>query len=461
MPLRAGRVLAFVAVAACVAPSREDGARREAWSLQAPPDAAPLAVTGAGQTGVNAPAEDLPTADAPVEAWVLYAERHNPGLSAARERWRAALQAVTEAGALPDPRLRIGAMLEHVETRTGPMMGQYGIEQAFPWFGTLDAAEQRAAQEAEGAREVYEAARLLVAERVRGALHELAWLERAVAVADGHSALVAQWEQVARSRYASGSAGQADVLRAQVELGKLEDRARTLADLRGPFLARLNAALGRPAGAPVDPPSDPYPVPGAIDEAALRDALPATSPALRARARAVLAADAGIELADAAYYPDFALGLEYTSIGRASMPVEGSGDDALALTLGIDLPIWRGRLDAGLARARAARSAAVAAAADEQLTLGADLAMTLYELRDADRRLLLYRDGLVAKGRQALGAVSAAYTAGEASLLELVDSQRELLEFELSAARAEADRSNALIHAEALTGVILHEEVAP
>jgi outer membrane protein TolC len=246
-----------------------------------------------------------------------------------------------------------------------------------------------------------------------------------------------------------------------VELGKLEDRSQTLADLRGPFVARLNAALGRPAGAPVDPPSDPYPVPGAIDEAALRDGLPASSPALRARARAVLAADASIELADAAYYPDFALGLEYTSIGRASMPVDGSGDDALAVTLGIDLPLWRGRLDAGLARARAERSAAVASAADERLALGAELAMTLYELRDADRRLALFRDGLVAKGRQALAAVSAAYSAGEASLLELVDSQRELLEFELSAARAETDRGNALIHAESLTGVTLHEEVLP
>jgi outer membrane protein TolC len=143
------------------------------------------------------------------------------------------------------------------------------------------------------------------------------------------------------------------------------------------------------------------------------------------------------------------------------MPVDGSGDDALAVTLGIDLPLWRGRLDAGLARARAERSAAVASAADERLALGAELAMTLYELRDADRRLALFRDGLVAKGRQALAAVSAAYSAGEASLLELVDSQRELLEFELSAARAETDRGNALIHAESLTGVTLHEEVLP
>jgi outer membrane protein TolC len=458
-PLRAGRVLALAALTACAAAPESGASRVGAWSLDAPQDAPPDAARPAART--PAAADELPSADAPVEAWVAYAERHSPGLSAARERWQAARQAVQEAGARPDPRLRIGVMLDHVQTRTGPMEGQYGIEQAFPWFGTLDAAEQRAAQEAEAVREEYEAARLLVSERVRRALHELAWLERALAVADGHRALVAQWEQVARSRYASGSAGQADVLRAQVELGKLEDRSQTLADLRGPFVARLNAALGRPAGAPVDPPSDPYPVPGAIDEAALRDGLPASSPALRARARAVLAADASIELADAAYYPDFALGLEYTSIGRASMPVDGSGDDALAVTLGIDLPLWRGRLDAGLARARAERSAAVASAADERLALGAELAMTLYELRDADRRLALFRDGLVAKGRQALAAVSAAYSAGEASLLELVDSQRELLEFELSAARAETDRGNALIHAESLTGVTLHEEVLP
>jgi outer membrane protein TolC len=458
-PRLAAWVLALVPLAACAAPRAGPAAGGDAGSLSAPHGAAPAAGDGTGR----APSDDpLPGAQDAVALWVAWAEAHNPGLGAARARWQAALEAVRQEGALPDPRLRIGYMLEHVETRTGPMRGQFGLEQPFPWFGTLDAAERRAHERAAEAAEDLEATRLLLGERVRTALHELAWLEHAVAVAEAHAALVSQWEQAARSRYAAGSASQADVLRAQVELGKLQDRARTLADLHGPLVARLNAALGRPAGAHVDPPARPWPAPVAVDETALRDGLPDTSPALRARARRVAAAEAGIELSEKAFWPDLAVGLEYTSIGRADAPVDGSGDDALALTLGIELPVWRGRYAAGERRARAERSAAAAERADARRLLEAELAMTLYGLRDADRRLALYRDGLVPKGRQALAALAAAYAVGDASLLELVDAERELIEFELSAARAEADRANALVRAETLSGVTLHEqEVSP
>jgi outer membrane protein, heavy metal efflux system len=42
---------------------------------------------------------------------------------------------------------------------------------------------------------------------------------------------------------------QADVNRAQVELGRLDEQLRSLLDMLGPAAAELNAVLGRPAHA--------------------------------------------------------------------------------------------------------------------------------------------------------------------------------------------------------------------
>ena len=67
-----------------------------------------------------------------------------------------------------------------------------------------------------------------------------------------------------------------DVLRAQVELGKVEDRLRGLEDLRRPVRARLNETLGRPVAAPIAAPVSPLPEPLAFDAAALVEGLDGT-----------------------------------------------------------------------------------------------------------------------------------------------------------------------------------------
>jgi len=287
----------------------------------------------------------------------------------------------------------------------------------------------------------------------------LVWLRAASLVTDGHLTLIGHWEGVARSRYSAGIGSQADVIRAQVELGKIDNELKTLQDLRRPIVARLNAALGRSAASPVPPVSDALPDLPQLDETALATALPDSSPVLRALARRVAAAEHGADLADLQAYPDFVLGLDYTFIGKARMAgVSGSGDDALAVTLGLDLPIYRDSIRAGMARARAEHSAARGDAADAAHRLEAELELALYELRDAHRRLELYRHTLVPKGEESLNAIAGAYRAGDAGFLDIIDAERVLLEFELAAARAGTDLARSLARLEALTGTRLHED---
>jgi outer membrane protein TolC len=88
-----------------------------------------------------------------------YAAQHNPGAEAAFNRWKAAIERIPQAKALPDPRLNLGHYFREVETRVGPQQQSLGLSQMFPWFGTLRLRGDIAAQEALIAQQRFEAVR--------------------------------------------------------------------------------------------------------------------------------------------------------------------------------------------------------------------------------------------------------------------------------------------------------------
>jgi len=385
-----------------------------------------------------------------------YARANNPGLEAAFLRWKEALERIPQANSLANPRLSFSGYLSEVETRVGPMEARVGLSQPLPWFGERRLKGEVAFAGSEEHRELLESARLKLEHSVVVAWCEYAWVERAVQITEGNRELLSHWESVARVRMETGLGSHADVIRAQVELGKLEDRVQSLADMRRPLAARLNASLGRPTGSVLPTPTFPLQSPPTIDERRLSEELVLSSPVLRALEHRIEGAEHGVDLADKAFYPDFFVGADYTFIGSADAPgVSGSGDDAIALTIGFDLPIWRRSYQAGARAADARMRAARKEHEDARHRLSSDLELALYQFRDAHRRVGLFRDSLIPKGEESVSALDTAYQSGDEGFLDVIDAERVLLEFQLQAARAEVDRAKALAEIERITGTSL------
>ena len=179
----------------------------------------------------------------------------NPALEAAFYDWKAALEEVPQARALPDPKFTYGYFVEQVETRVGPQRQRFGVAQTFPWFGTLRLRESRAGQRAIAAEQRYQQAKLALFYRVKELFFELAYLRQAIRLTEENIGLLKHLESVAQAKLRSGGEA-ASVVKAQVELGKLEDRLLTLVDLRRPLNAQLNEALNRDVGAPIPWPAE-------------------------------------------------------------------------------------------------------------------------------------------------------------------------------------------------------------
>jgi len=398
------------------------------------------------------PAESLPE-DARIEDFLSYAAMHNPGLEAAFNRWKAALERATQASALPDPRFTYKYFIEKVETRVGPQRQSFTLAQMFPWFGKLDLAGRAAGQAALAAQRRYEAAKLALFRRVKEACYEYYYLARAIDIMRENRDLVKYFERVARMRYRAAAAKHPDVIRAQVELAKLDDRLSTLEELRAPIAARLNAALNRPVDAPV-PWLKKVPMERiAASDRQVLEWLEADNPELGALAHEIERERHRIELAGKNYYPDITLGMTYIDTGDSrGREVRASGKDPVAATFSVNVPIWRKKYDAGVREALARYQSALKTKMDRRNLLQSEAKMTLYRLRDAGRKIDLYRDTLLPKARQSTKATEAAFRAGKATFLELVDSQRVMLAFQLALERALADYGQQLARLEMLVG---------
>jgi outer membrane protein TolC len=403
------------------------------------------------------------TEDATLSDYLHYAALNNPGLEAAFNRWKAALQKVPQARALEDPTFRYAYFIKEVETRSGPQRHKFELSQMFPWFGKLDARGDIALEGAHNERQRYESEKLKLFFEVKDAYYEYYYLSRAVAITEEHRRLITYLESVARTNYSTGITPYGDLIKAQVELGKFEDRVLTLRDLRNPLTAKLNKTLNRPFNHIL-----PYPRSIPEEKAAFTDDqlfawLKKSNPDLKAIDFTIAQEKAAIDLAKKNYFPDLTLGVEYINTNPALEPpanpetgevprVKDDGKDPVIAKFAINLPIWYNKYRAGEKEARLRHLAALRERSDRENSLIADLQMELYNFRDAERKIDLYRDTLVPKARQSFTVIQKAFTAGKTDFLDVVDAERTLLEFQLSYERALANRAQRLAKLEMLIG---------
>jgi len=362
---------------------------------------------------------------------------------------------------LPEPKLTYRYFVNEVETRVGPQEHGIGLSQTLPWFGKRGLQGDAATEAARAAQEGIASIQNTVIAEVANAYYELFYLGRSIEIIRGNRDLVLHLERVARARYGAGAATHADVIRAQVELGTIENRLGSLEDRRAPLFARLNALLNRPTTETFVLPSILTFAPVNYTDDELLAKVSLHNPDLRATSFEIEAAHRQRERANKNYLPDITLGLDYIATGDARMPgVQDSGDDALSATIGFTLPIWRSKYDAGVKEADAILRQQQFKRDQQLNTFHAETVTALFKLRDAQRQIDLYEKTLLPKANESLVATQRAYSTGAAPFADTIDAQRMLLNFELSFARAITDHHQARIVLEKLTGQSLTNQSA-
>lgn len=385
--------------------------------------------------------------------YLAFAALKSPSLRRAFYHWKAALEKTGYAGALPDPMISYGYFIENVETRVGPQNQKLSLRQAFPWFGTLSSRKDIANEAANAAYRIYQAEKLKLFYSVRAAYYDLYYLGRDIALTRDNLELLKFWEAVVRIKYKVALRRHPDVIKAQVELGKLEDQLLTLQDKIGPTAAHLKAVVNLPDSILIVVPSTIDVLEAEVKLQTVIDDALQNNPNLNAMIHLIDKEQAGVRLAGKSSLPNFTIGLDYIETGQALNPsMVESGKDPWAIGVAVNLPIWFGKNNAKKDEAKAKLRAAKYGYDDARNRLKAFVEEIVFQYSDALRKTRLYRDGLIPKAEQALNASYTAYQAAESDFLSVLDAQRQLLAFQLRFERAVADLATRRAQIEMITG---------
>ena len=391
------------------------------------------------------PALPVLRTDSPPDEFVRYAVLNHPTVAAAYYDWRASVEAIAPARALPDPSLTFEADITDTLMTFMP-----GLMFDFMGAGKRTAMGREATAAAGVARRGYISAVLNTAAETRKAWIELAFVDEAIRLRESSAGALERSLELANTDYTTGRGmgTLANQVRITNDIAKVRSDLATLADRRTAVRARFKSTLGLAAADP--DPAWPQAVLAATalpgEDELWRRAAAANAELGRMRAMVEMAV-AGIEVARKAGTPDFSLGL------MADLKA-----DPLMVrpTATLKLPIWREKIAAGIAAAEARRDASVARVTAEQLTLAAELAQMLYMVREADRMIAYIEHTALPNFDRVIATTEAGLQSGMTGPGMIPETQLMALAMRLERASALRERETAV------TGLmVLTADVAP
>lgn len=440
------------------------------------------------------------------------AVQNNPGLKADFLAYQAALQKVPQAGAIPDLQLDMGFFLKPMDIIDGSRVADFTLMQMFPWFGTRKSAQTEANHMANMAFEKFRETRDNLYLSVYSQWFILCSLQQKLINNKEHKQYLEQLETLSVRKFASptgttsgysvsiptpqpgstattssgrggmkgmsatgnqplsgsntmssmgssqgnmgsGISGLSDVLRIQLETAELENNIERLLSEIKSEKARFNTLLNRPAESEVEVPDTFEQIPFILDIPSAMERIATQNPMLGMLNEEALAYKAKQEMDRKMSYPMLGVGLQYSLLKKRTameIPVTSmNGMDMLMPMLSVSIPIYRNKYKAQQKEGQLRWQSSQEKYANTINALEAELFQTKHLLDDASRQIrLLEKQTKLAN--TAYNLMVQEFVTGKSDLTNVIQVQRQLLDYQLRKAEAIASFNTMVANAQRL-----------
>ena len=378
----------------------------------------------------------------------------NGDLEAAYFEWKAALARVQMAAGYPNTNLSLGFEYMFSAERMkswdrSTFSAQPDPMQSLAFPTKVAQAGKRALEQARATGFRFAAKKFDIQRKVLEQYLDYALMAEKLRIQQSNVSLLQLLTETATSRVRAGG-NQQDLLKAQIQQRLAENELATMQSQLHAMRAMLNGMLARPADAPLPVPRTlPAPRPLPADDATLIAVAVDANPELAALARDVAGRKDAIELARMQYIPDINPIAGFT--GNISQFA------GAMVTVPMAIPMIRGQIK----ETKAMLAATEAMARQTRSERGASFVAALVAIRNAERQTHLLEQIILPKAEQVLTSSRQAYATGSISFIELIDTQRTLLEVRQMIAETKIAREKQLAEIESLAGVDIETLAAP
>ncbi len=288
-----------------------------------------------------------------------------------------------------------------------------------------------------------DATRLELAETAVSALADYYLATKAREVVAENLDLLRQFQKTAADRYKVGQGPQQDILQAEIEIARQEERLVGLRRAKAVAAARLNTLMHFPPDSPLPPPADvraALPLPNVAE---LRERGVTTRPDVRAVVARVAAEEAALALAAKEYNPDIEVMAAYDGFWQ------GPGGPPLQWQIGarVNLPVRYARRGGAVdeARAKVAQRRAELARLTDRVNF--EVQEAFEQLRESEDVVRLYEEKVLKAADANVKEAQAGYAATKIPFLNLIEAQRNrvMLRDRYYEAQAETARRRATL----------------
>lgn len=367
----------------------------------------------------------------------------NPTLDQMRATAAAVVARYPQVTSLDDPNFAFTTAPGSIGSPNVDYAARVEVSQKFLYPGKrgLKGAVVRAEAFAAGAD--VDEARLELMEAAASALADYYLATKAQDVVVENRDLLKELRQAAESRYKVGQGPQQDMLQADVEIARLEERSVSLRRAKMVAVARLNTLMHLPPDSPLPPPADVKAGTPLPDVTGLRERAVANRPELRAASARVAAEEAALALAIKEYYPDIEVMGAYDGFWQ------GAGGRPLQWQLGarMNLPVRYTRRGGAADEARAKVAQRRAELARNIDRVNFEVQEAFEQLRESEEVVRLYEERILKAADANVKEAQAGYAATKIPFLNLVEAQRNrvMLKDRYFEAMAETVRRRAAI----------------
>ena len=385
-------------------------------------------------------------------------ERH-PSIKAAVAGVEAKLARIPQVTALPDPWLKAIVRPEPIQTAAGDLYFTLGVGQTIPLPAKLDRAGRIAAAEVRMAIEQLNATRLRIISDVERAYAALYLMDRNVELTAANRALLEDLARVVHLQYEVGAVPQQDLLRVQTAVAKLRDDENRYRLRRMSAAATLNQLMDYSVTTPQPTTESLHSDVVQTDVEGLLRLAEQHSPELARLTEQVRRDEQRVALARLGYWPEVTLGVEWSYVDPRmpfvppANPQTGvvppynrksaAGDDNWALSVQFNLPIWSQRIKAAKREARHNLLRTQHELQSQRSTVALRIYDAWTRVQTQQETVRLLESTLIPEARQTYEVTLTAYQAGKTDFLDVIDSWRRRLDFELMLQRETVDLETA------------------